>query len=147
MGRELFQPMHLLLFFIPLVFFIIHFFILIFYLLTLQNTFSKISNENRKMPSGQVWLALIPLFGLIWQFIIVNNMADSLKAEFTNRNIKVEEERPGIGIGLAYCILFCCCIIPFLGILTLICGIICWIIYWAKIYNYKIKLQQNIILK
>ena len=116
---------------------------LIFYLLTLQNTFNEISNQNRKMPSGQVWLTLIPLFGLVWQFIIVNRMSDSLKAEFVKRNIKVEEDRPGIGIGLAYCILYCCSIIPFLGILSGIAGLICWIIYWTKINGYKIKLQEN----
>jgi hypothetical protein len=90
----------------------------IFYLLTLQNTLHEVSIENRKMQPGMVWLALIPLFGIIWQFIIVNNIADSLRAEFSQRNINVGEDRPGIGIGLAYCILSCCVIIPFLGILT-----------------------------
>ena len=115
---------------------------LIFYLLTLQNTFNAISVENRKMQSGEVWLSLIPLFGLVWQFIIVSRLADSLKAEFDAKNIKVDEERPGIGIGLAYCILFCCSIIPFVNFLTGIGGIICWIIYWSKINNYRIKLKQ-----
>ncbi len=115
---------------------------LIFYLLTLQNTFNAISAENRKMQSGEVWLTLIPLFGLVWQFIIVNRLADSLKAEFDVKNIKVYEERPGVGIGIAYCILFCCSIIPFVNFLTGVAGIICWIIYWSKINNYRIKLKQ-----
>lgn len=115
---------------------------LIFYLLNLQDTFNVISVENRKMQSGEVWLTLIPLFGLVWQFIIVNRLADSLKAEFNAKNIIVDEERPGLGIGLAYCILFCCSIIPFINFLTATGGIICWIIYWSKIYNYKIKLKQ-----
>ncbi|WP_319501416.1 hypothetical protein [uncultured Draconibacterium sp.] len=115
---------------------------LIFYLLTLQNTFNAISSENRKMQSGEVWLTLIPLFGLVWQFIIVNRLADSLKAEFNTKNIIVDEERPGVGIGLAYCILFCCSIIPFVNFLTGVAGIICWIIYWSKINNYKMKLYQ-----
>ncbi|AHW61787.1 hypothetical protein SAMN05444285_102226 [Draconibacterium orientale] len=116
---------------------------LIFYLLTLQNTFNAISIENRRMQSGEVWLTLIPLFGLVWQFIIVNRLADSLKAEFNAKNITVDEERPGVGIGLAYCILFCCSIIPFVNFLTGVAGIICWIIYWSKINNYKIKLIQS----
>jgi hypothetical protein len=115
----------------------------IFYLLTLQNTFQLIKNENRKMQPGQVWLSLIPLFGIVWQFIIVNNLADSLRLEFSQRNISVGEERPGIGIGLAYCILICCSIIPFLGVLTGLAGFICWIIYWVKISNYKATLQYS----
>jgi hypothetical protein len=116
---------------------------LIFYLLTIQNTLYAISSENRKMQPGQVWLSLIPLFGLVWQFIIVNRMADSLKDEFVSKNLKIDEERPGIGIGLAYCILFACSVIPFVGFITVIGGLICWIIYWSKINDYKIKLKQN----
>jgi len=115
----------------------------IFYLLTLQNTFHEIKSDNRKMQPGQVWLTLIPLFGIIWQFVIVNNLADSLKLEFSQRNINVGEDRPGIGIGLAYCILLCCSIIPFLGILTGLAGFICWIIYWVKISNFKATLQHS----
>lgn len=116
---------------------------LIFYLLTLQNTLKEVSIENRKMPPEQVWLCLIPLFGTIWQFIIVNRMADSLKSEFIKRNINATEERPGFSIGIAYCVLNCCTVIPFLGVLSGLAGLICWIIYWTKISGYKLKLQQN----
>ena len=86
---------------------------LIFFLITLQNTFKEVKIENRRMQPGEVWLMLIPLFGLVWQFIIVNRLADSLKLEFTQRNIDINEFRPGYSIGLAYCVLFCCSIIPF----------------------------------
>jgi len=44
----------------------------IFYLITLQNTLHQVKFENRKMQPGQVWLCLIPLFGVIWQFFVVN---------------------------------------------------------------------------
>jgi len=116
---------------------------MIFYLITMQNTFNEISPENRKMEAGLVWLTLIPLFGLVWQFIIVNRMADSLKLEFAKRNIKEVEDRPGISLGLTFCILFACSIIPLLGFLTGIAGLVCWIIYWVKINGFKVKLQQN----
>jgi hypothetical protein len=114
---------------------------MIFFLLTLQNTLNAISAENRKMESSLVWLTLIPLFGLIWQFIIVNRVADSLKLEFAKRNILVQEDRPGINLGLAYCILFCCCIIPLLNIIAVFAGLICWILYWVKINEYKSRLR------
>lgn len=116
--------------------------VLILYLLTLNNTLKEISPENQKMPPGQVWLILIPLFGIVWQFIVVNRMADSLKAEFAKRGIPSHEDRPGFGIGLAYCILNCCGIVPFLGALAAIAGLVCWIIYWVKISGYKTMLQQ-----
>lgn len=128
---------------VPIVLLTFSFIPLIFYLLTLQNTLSEVSQENRRMQPGQVWLTLIPVFGVIWQFIIVNNLADSLKAEFSKRNIINNENRPGISIGLTYCILICCSIIPFLGMLTGLAGAICWIIYWSKISGFKAKLQQT----
>lgn len=113
---------------------------MIFFLLTLQNTLNAISFENRKMEPGLVWLSLIPLFGMVWQFIIVDRMAGSLQAEFAKRGIAIEEARPGNSIGLAYCILFCCSLIPFVGYITSIAGLICWIIYWIKINDYKNRL-------
>ncbi len=112
----------------------------IFYLLTLQNTLMKVSPENRKMPPGQVWLVLIPLFGIVWRFIVVNKMADSLQAEFTKRNIRVKEARPGSDIGIAYCVLSVCGIVPFLGPFCAIAALVCWIIYWIRIHEYQQKL-------
>jgi hypothetical protein len=113
----------------------------ILFLLTLQNTLNEVSPENRYLPPGQVWLMLIPLFGIVWQFIVVNRIADSLKAEFAKRNILIMEDRPGSAIGITYCILNCCSVIPFLGVLAGIGGLVCWIIYWAKISGYKVKLK------
>ncbi|HEX2920189.1 MAG TPA: hypothetical protein VHO50_03390 [Bacteroidales bacterium] len=116
---------------------------LIFYLITLQNTLLEVRIENRKMQPGMVWLTLIPLFGIIWQFIIVNNVADSLKLEFQQRNLITDEDRPGYSIGLAFCILACCSIVPFLGFLTALAAFICWIMYWVKISSYKTKLKYS----
>lgn len=116
---------------------------MIFYLLTLQNTLLAISPQNRRMPPGQVWLTLIPLFGLVWNFIMVGHIADSLKAEFNSRNMPANEERPGYGIGLAYSICFVCSIIPVLGGLASLGGLVCWIIYWVKISNYKNQLTTT----
>jgi L-asparagine transporter-like permease len=114
------------------------------------------------MSSGLVWLSLIPLFGTVWQFIIVNKMADSLYAEFDKRQITDEEKRPGYIIGLVYCICFAISALGsiivsiihlqhwpdwqhawFLRILFSAVGIIFWIIYWVKIYGYKSRLLHN----
>lgn len=115
----------------------------IFYLLTLHRTFDEISIENRLMPSAQVWLTLIPIFGSIWQFVIVTKMADSLQKEFALRGIEAKETRPGFSLGIAYCILALSGFIPFLGPLAAFGGLICWIIYWVTIYDYKNLLIRN----
>lgn len=116
----------------------------IFYLLTLQNAMNAVRPEYRKMPSGQVWLELIPLFGLVWQFFNVTNVSDSLKMEFQARGIRPSEDRPGYSIGITFCILFCCSVIPFLGALAAVGGLVCWIIFWVKIANYKAELDRSL---
>lgn len=108
----------------------------IFYLLTLQKALNRCSPESRAMQPGMVWLMLIPLFNLVWQFFIVLNMAKSLEAEFRKRGLAIEPD-PGKTLGLVMCILVCCGIIPFLGILCSLGAFVCWIIYWIKIAGYS----------
>lgn len=115
----------------------------LFFSNTLQKTLEEISPENQKMYPGNVWLSLIPVFGFVWGFIVVNRMADSLEAEFSKRNIQINENRPGYSIGITYCVLFCCSCIPIIGIIPFIAGWVFLIVYWIKINNYKIKLQQT----
>ena len=102
----------------------------IFYLLTLQKALNRCSPESRAMNPAMVWLMLIPLFNIVWHFIIVLNMAKSLGAEFQKRGI-AEDPQPGQTLGLVMCI----------G--NLICGpigFVCWILYWVKIAGYSGKL-------
>jgi hypothetical protein len=104
----------------------------IFYLLTLQKALNRCSPECRAMQPGLVWLMLIPLFHIVWQFLVVLNMAKSLAAEFQKRGI-AEDPKPGETLGLVMCI----------G--NLICGpigLIFWILYWVKIAGYSARLAS-----
>jgi hypothetical protein len=125
------------------VFILVTAFPIIFYLLTLQGTLREISSENRRMQPEQVWLSLIPLFGIIWQYFIVARMADSLYMEFNKRNIRSAEQRPGYNYGIAYCILLTAGVIPMLGFLAVLGAAVCWVIYWVKISEYRNLLRQN----
>jgi len=118
---------------IVLVIFLVPF---IFYLLTLQKALTRCAPESRAMQPGMVWLLLIPLFNLVWHFLVVINMAKSLAAEFQKRGIQ-EDPNPGKTIGMVMCILWCCGIIPFLGILCSLGALVCWIIYWVKIAGFS----------
>ena len=111
----------------------------IFYLLTLQKALNRCSPESRAMQPGMVWLMFIPLFNLVWHFMIVINLAKSLGAEFQKRGIQ-EEPNPGKNLGMVMCILACCGIIPLLGILCSLGALICWIIYWIKVAGFSAKL-------
>ena len=111
----------------------------IFYLVSLQKALGRCQLPNRSMQPGMVWLLLIPFFSLIWHFIVVNNIAESLDREFASRNM-VSEPMPGKSVGLAMCILSVCGLIPYVGMLAGIGQLVCWIIYWVKISGCSTRL-------
>ncbi len=46
-----------------------------------------ISEENRKMNPSHVWFMLIPIFNIVWQFIMVSRIAESIGEECIRLNI------------------------------------------------------------
>ncbi len=112
----------------------------IFYILTLQKALSRCSPENRMISPGLVWLLLIPLFELVWHFIVVRRIADSLGLEYKRRNLMIEPN-PGRDLGTVMCIMNACGLFPLLGIFATVAGIICWIMYWVKISDYSRRLD------
>lgn len=60
--------------------------------------------SSRRIQPGQSFLIFIPLFGLVWQFIMVNKVSDSLAGEYHLRGWKSDEGRPAIETGLIACV-------------------------------------------
>ncbi len=128
----------------------------IFFLVTQQNTLKAIQPQNRAMTPGEVWLQLIPFFNLVWQFVAVIRVSNSIKREYQYRQensflglpdpeVTAElNKKPAYDIGIAYCVLACCSIIPVpqIKLTTSLGALICWIIYWAKLAEYKNKLRR-----
>lgn len=115
----------------------------IFYLITLSKTIKQCAPHNQRTTPGSVWMVFIPIYGIIWHFMLVGHIADSLAAEFQERNIPVQEQRPGYSLGITFLILQLCGIVPFLGILASLGGLVCWIVYWVKIAGYKTTLENS----
>ena len=138
----------------------------VFYLLELQKTLSAIKPENRKMQPGLVWLLFIPLFSTFWYYKVVTSIADSLAAEFDERQIMVNEQRPGFKLGMTLFIIgviqllqnFYSKYFAFSGmgqptaslkitmfLITFILGstsFVLFIMYWIKIKGYRNMLNQ-----
>ena len=130
----LFAGWHLAVWIIALVVFIL-------YLITLMNTLNAVSAQNRRLTPGLVFLLLIPLFNLIWNFIVVTKIRDSLQAEFSARNL--QGQGFGYGVGLAMCILYIVSIIPLINLLAAPAALVCWIIYWVQIAGFKAQLSKS----
>jgi hypothetical protein len=72
--------------FIVLAFIAVYLVIMILFLLSQQNILKAIKPQNRTIQPGEVWLQLIPLFSLVWKFIVVSRIADSIRNEINDRN-------------------------------------------------------------
>jgi hypothetical protein len=116
---------------------------LIVYLVALQDALKKCAPTSRTMKPGKVWLWLIPVFGLVWQFIVVVNIAKSLRNEFARLGIPCRESTPGQAVGLLFCLCNCCTLIPLIGRLAALVGFVLWIAYWIRIANYSRLLDAN----
>lgn len=94
------------------------------------------------MPSAHVWLELIPLFGIVWQFFNVNRVTRSVENEFKARGISYYSISGTTNLGKASCILSCCGILPIIGGLARLASIVCWIVFWVKMANLKKELEN-----
>ena len=88
----------------------------IFFLVTQERTLRIIQPSNRFMSPGMVWLQMIPVFGLAWQFIVVRRISFSISKEMqfvgddsilgiSSTAVDQVNRRPTLAIGMAYCIL------------------------------------------
>ena len=109
----------------------------IFFILTLSRALAKCSPQSRTMAPAMVWLLLIPLVNLVWQFFVVMGMSNSLGNEFRARGMTNAPQEPGKQLGLAMCVCSVCGIIPYLGILAGLAGLVLWIMYWVKIAEFS----------
>ena len=100
-----------------------------------------IPEEHRRMPPGQVWLLLIPLFNLVWNFFVFQRIPESYQSLFYSRG-RTDVGDAGKGIGLWYSIAAACAIVPCLNYIAGPAALVLLIIYLVKIFGLKGQLPQ-----
>jgi hypothetical protein len=92
--------------------------------------------EHQKIPAGQVWLLLIPLFNLVWNFFVYPRVSASYQSYFESRG-RTDVGDAGRGLGLGYAICCACSIIPVVGGFVGLAALVLWILFLVKIYGLK----------
>ena len=113
-----------------------------FFCRTLNGCLKECSPRNRRMEPGQVFLNMIPLFGLIWIFITVNRMEESLQDEFDDRRLP-RRDSYGKDKGLPYAICSALSLIPYLGVLIGLVALVFFIMYWIKMSEIRAELARD----
>mgnify|MGYP001338995570 CR=1 FL=1 len=125
---------------IILVFLLIALVVAILYLLNLQNLMKSIKEENREVSPGNVWLMLIPLFSLVYAFILYPKISASVKKELESREMDTEGDGAK-NLGLALAITGALSLIPVIGGLAGLANLVIFIMWWVKTAGFKNKFQ------
>lgn len=76
-------------------------------------------------------------------FFVAIKIAESFQLECAKYKITTTETKPTLGIGNAKNILRLCSFIPVVGGIAALAFIVCWIIHWVKVIEYKNLILTN----
>ena len=113
--------------------------VLILYLL--YDAQRAIPPEHRRIEPGQVWLLLIPLFNLVWNFFVFLRIPESYQSYFYSRG-RYDVGDGGKSLGMWFSICTACSVIPCLGIIPAFIGLVLLIVFLVKITGLKGQVAQ-----
>lgn len=114
----------------------------VFYLKNLQELLNECDPANRQMPSANVWLMFIPLFSIVYRFIMYPKISESLRREYESRGTLQSGDYLK-GLGLAMSITGTLSAIPFSPIRGVggLATLVLMIIYWVRAARMKNELR------
>ncbi|AWM39387.1 hypothetical protein GobsT_22950 [Gemmata obscuriglobus] len=114
----------------------------IFYLLTLSRALAQCHPLNRTMEPAMVWLNLIPFFNLVWIFITIIRVTETLRDEHRERGWHRRGEDYGQTLGIVASALGALSLVlGYCGLPAFVGGLVCWILYWVKVSNLSRRLE------
>jgi hypothetical protein len=116
------------------VFFLILLAVYLFVVYLLYTCYQRIPAQYRLMEPGQVWLMLIPLFHIVWQFFVVIRLSRSFQQYFAAKGrTDVGDCGESIGLwGMIFNLIGCAPV-----------GFILWIIYLVKVTGLKNQIPEG----
>lgn len=111
-----------------------------FYYKTMIDVMSLIRPTNREIGIGNIMFTVIPIFNLVYGFIVYPKICDSIAKEYQQLGLPQDKDF-GKNIVIAMQILMISMMLPFLNVLAIIPLLILFILFWVKIDGYKKKLE------
>lgn len=113
-----------------------------YWLHSMNLALSRIPRSVRSMEPEQVWLTFIPLFGLVWGFIINTRVSESLGREYRRRQWHSDEARPGFEIGAVTVTMACLYFVQY-GFTWAIpfISFVCMVILCGAMYRHTARLN------
>ena len=107
----------------------------------LYGCLARVPQEYQRMKPGLVFLLLIPLFNLIWNFFVFLRIPESYQAYFASQG-RTDVGDCGRSIGLWLSICVACSIIPCVNYISGPASLVLLIIFFVKIFGLKSQIPQ-----
>lgn len=115
--------------------------LLAFYYKTMIEVMSLVRQKNRKTEIGNVLFTIIPLFNLVYGFIVYPKICESIGEEFKQLGLP-EDKDFGKNLVIAMQALMVSTMIPILNFIVAIPLLILFILFWVKMDGYKKRLDM-----
>lgn len=124
--------------------------VFILYLVNLQKTLQEVSFHNRELEPGLVWLNLIPVFNIVWTFIVNIKISNSLQKELEQRQGPSDYDNYARIIGIIHpCSLILTTLFivikdpfPYAGKIAQLAYMVCVAIHWYQTAGYKRQIRE-----
>lgn len=134
----------------------------IFFLLNLHRSLSEVDERDREVSPGSIWLAMIPVVGVVWLALAVGRISDSFRNAFLARGWSVEGEGFARLTGrmlaissIAFLFLhgirvaarcagdrLIATLLSVVGLPLMLFILVCFIVYWVQVHQYKVRLRE-----
>lgn len=105
-----------------------------------SSSLARIPAEHRKMEPGQVWLLMIPCWGIVWNFFVFQRVPESFQSYFASIG-RQDVGDCGKQIGLWYAICGVCSFVPLLNYIAGPAGLVLLILSLVKFHQLKSEIQ------
>jgi hypothetical protein len=104
---------------------------------------SRVPVEHQKISPIAIWLILIPLFGLVWNFFVFQRIPESYKSYFDSIG-DASVGDCGKSIGLWYAISTACCFVPCVNYIAGPASLVLLIIFLVKGFGLRGKISAAV---
>ena len=113
----------------------------IFILYFLSTCFARIPRQYRQLEPGMVWLLLIPCFPIVWNFFVYPKLAESYQRYFWEQG-RTDVGDCGQSLGLWYSICTVASIVPYIGAIPGMIGLVLLILFLVKANELKKQIPE-----
>jgi hypothetical protein len=104
--------------------------------------YKAVPAQFRQMDPGLVWLMLIPLFNLVWNFFVFPKLSESYERALQAQG-NSSAGNCNAGLALALPITWACVLVPCIGMVAGLAALVILIIYLVKMFDLKTRLASG----